>query len=1099
MRKYFIFLSLILIARLQLNAQRALLNPLIDSKAVIVKGDELHAAGKYKEAIAEFSKVPQSDTAYSDVLHDIILCYYNDSNYVAAENYLKQAFELYPDRSNDWYNMLADVYDDTKRIDLALKAYDTILARNPYSYLTYFNKGITLYRQLRYDEAAANFQSCVMINPYYSPGHYFLAQIALTKGNLVEAMLSFATDLLVSPGNRYLNNTVNNMVTISEINTTAKEYLKKYKPGKQDNFEDIQEILVSKIALDKKYKLKVDLEDQIVRQLQVVMEKLEFNTRDKGFWMQYYVPLFKSLWDNGQFESMVFYMFSELDIKKAKDYVKKEKKKIEVVSTLTSEYLNNLRESQELVFDKRAATPVRYYVKNYEVNGKGAFSKNAKNEAIVTGPWEFYYSNGQLKSKGVFNNEANRLGEWTYYYENATKKEISNYVNDQANGKTVAWYDNGIISNTTNYVNDKIEGEETSYFYSGKLLSVINYKAGKKNGVAKYYNQDGYLRTHENYLDDKLEGEEIVYHSNGKISYRVSYVKDMAAGEYKEYFDNGKLKMSGIYTDGKKEGMWTTYHLNGKQQLVENYLKGELNGEVIAYYENGKIESKIIYRKGEVDGKKEAFDDDGIVYNETIFEKGRLKDIKFFDKKGNVISNTTSRKGDANIAFYAADGAKESEGYYSKDGLAEGNFKYYYKNGQLSAEGNYKNGLQDGAKTYYYSNGKISQTANYKADKADGYFINYYLNGQVSGEGWYVNDDRQGTFINYDLLGRITSKTYYLNGQVHGITEYYTPTGKLDYKQFYNFDWLNKIIQYDTLGKIMVSSPMPKGEGQVLFKHYNGKPYSLSNYKYYHLNGLSTITNGDGTKRMLSYYKNGVLDSNYTAWYPNGKVEVEGKYMNGNKAGEWKYYYYNGQVSDIEQYVDGGLDGVDKQYDELGGKDKETMYKNGKLNGESRYYGDNGQLLLVFYNKENEIQGYSYEDKNGKLLPMIPLLKGTGVVDAYYKNGTKSAHMEFSAGVVIGDRIMYFSNGKEMVVGARVNGYEHGSKKIYYASGKIMKEEHYYYGEKHGLFKYFNENGTLVSEHNYNLGTLDGICKYYTAGKLTQTYIYIDGLLDSKK
>ncbi|CAN5465701.1 hypothetical protein BH11BAC3_BH11BAC3_24720 [soil metagenome] len=1099
MRKYLFFLSFVFIARLQVSAQRELLNPLIDSKVVIAKGDELHAAGKYKEAIVEYSKVPESDTAYSDALHDIISSYYNDSNYVAAEKYLNIAFERYPDKCNEWYGMLADVYDDTKRVDLALKAYDTILARNPYSYTTYFNKGITLYRQLRFDEAAVNFQSCIMLNPYYSAAHYFLAQIAMSKGNMVEAMLSFTTSLLVSPGNRYLNNTVNYLVTISEVNTTAKEYLQKYKRGKQDNFEDVQEILVSKIALDKKYKLKVDLEDQIVRQLQVVMEKLEFNTGDKGFWMQFYVPLFKSLWDKGQIEPMVFYMFSELEIKKAKEYVKKEKKKIENLSNITSGYLNNLRESHELLYDKRANTTVKYYIKNYQVNGKGVFSKNAKNEDIVTGPWEFYYTNGQLMSKGVFNNEGNRQGEWTFYYDNGIKKEISNYNNDLVNGKTIAWYDNGVTSNITHYVNDKMEGEETVYFYSGKLLSLINYKGGKKNGVAKYYNQDGYLRTLENYLDDKLEDEEIVYHSNGNISYRVSYVKDKATGEYKELFDNGKMKMSGIYTDGKKEGIWTTYYKNGKTKSVENYLKGELDGEVISYHENGKIESKIIYKKGDLEGKKEAFDDDGIVYNETIFENDRLRDIKFFDKKGNIISSTTSRKGDAIVAFYTPDGAKESEGYYSKDGLAEGNFKYYYKNGQLSAEGSYKNGLQEGKKTYYYSNGKISQSANYKADKADGYFINYYINGQVSGEGWYVNDERQGTFINYDLLGNINSKTYYINGKVHGITEYYTPTGKIDYKQFYDFGWMNKTVQFDTLGKIMVSSPLTKGEGQVLFNHYNGKPYSLSNYKYYNLNGVSSITNGDGTKRILNYYKNGVLDSNYTAWYPNGKLQLEGKYINGDKAGEWKYYYYNGQVSDIEHYVDGELEGLDTQLDELGEKDKVTMYKGGKLNGESRYYGDNGQLILVFYNKENEIEGYSYEDKNGKLLPMIQLAKGNGVVDTYYKNGTKSAHMEFSAGVVIGDRLMYYSNGKEMVVGARVNGYEHGSKKIYYVSGKIMKEENYYYGEKHGLFKYYNENGSLISELNYNLGTLDGICKYYTAGKLTQTYTYIDGLLDSKK
>jgi uncharacterized protein len=1099
MRRSFLFLALFSICVLQLQAQKELLNPLVDSKEVRAKGVELHDAGKYKAAILEYLKVPPSDTGYSSILHELILSYYKDSNFVEAERYGKIALELYPHNNTEWYDLLANVYDDTKRSDLALKAYDTILTQNPSSYLTYFNKGLTLLRQLKYDDATANFQQCIILNPYYSPAHYFLGKLALMKGDMVQAMMSFTTDLLVAPGNRYQKNTISFLNTIAEVNTTATGYLQKYKPGKEDNFDEIQDILVSKVALDKKYKLKAELEDQIVRQLQVVMEKLEYNVNDKGFWNQYYVPFFKKLWDNQHFEPLVFYMFSDLDIKKIKEYNQNEKKKIGVFSNTAGTYLNEIRESHELFFTKREKAEPRYYIKNYLVNGKGGYGKNAKNEEVVTGPWEFYYANGCLKSKGNFDNEGMRNGEWRYYYENGILKEVTNYSNNLAKGISEAWYDNGLPSNKTIYTDDKKEGLETTYFFNGKLLSVINYNVDKKDGVAKYYNVNGYLRTVTNFINDQQEGEEIVYHPNGKTSSIVSYVKDMPAGEYKEYFDNGKLKTKGNFTKGKKTGVWNSYFIDGKPQQLQNYSNGELDGEKVSYYSNGKIESNWLYKQGEIEGKKTDFDDDGIMFSETIFERGRLKDIKFFDKKGAVISSTTSRKGNANISFYGADGAKLSQGYYSKDGLAEGRFTNYYKNGQIASDGSYKNGLQDGKKTFYYANNKLSQEGNYKADKADGYFINYYNNGQVSGEGWYVDDQHQGTFINYDLLGNITSKLYYLNDKIHGISEYYTPTGKLDYKQYFDNGWFNKIEQYDSSGKIMISSKLNKGEGKVRFNLFNGKPYFESNYKYYKLNGVYMVTNGDGSKKSLSYYTNGNLDSVYTSWHPNGIKQAEGKYTDGNKTGTWKYYYYDGQLSETELYVNGKLDGQDIQYNEDGSIDKKYMYKNGELDGETRYYGDNGQLMLVFYYKDDFIQGYSYEDKTGKPGPMIPLVKGAGMVDSYYKNGVKSAHMVFNEGVVDGERILYSTNGKEQVVVNRVNGLENGSKKVYYPSGKIMQEDNYYYGERHGSFKYYNENGTLISDRNFYLGSLHGDCKYYTAGKLAQTYSYYYGELESKK
>ncbi|MFT3679635.1 MAG: tetratricopeptide repeat protein [Ferruginibacter sp.] len=1099
MRKISLLFSLSCIAILTASAQRELSNPLIDSKELISKAVALHNEGKYKAAIAEYAKIPESDTSYADALYEMILSNYKDSNYVTAEKLVHKGFSMFPERSNDWYGSLADIYDDNGKTAEALKIYDTLLIRRPYNYLTWFNKGISLFRLSKMDEAIASFQQCIMINPYYSSAHYFLGRSMLVKGDLARAMMSFAGNLLVSPGNNYYKYSIGYLNSIAEVNSTVTEFLPKYKPGKDDDFETIQEIITSKAAMDSRYKLKAGLEDQVVRQLQVMLEKLEYNANDKGFWMQYYVPLYKSIWDNGQFEALVNYMFSELEIKSVKEYNRKEKKSIQAMTNAVVTYMNSIRESHVLRYPDREKATERYYLKEYTVTGKGAYGKNAKNEDIVTGPWEFFHSNGMLKSKGNFDGNGGRTGEWKFYYENGEMNEVSSYQNDKANGKSESWYDNGIHYRLGNYINDGLDGEVTDYFYNGMLKSVTKYKDGKKEGTAKFYTVTGYLKTVTQYSNDVQEGEELTYHHNGKLESKLNYTKDVANGEYAEYFNDGKIRVTGTYTDGKKTGAWKTWYKNGKQEYLENYVKGELDGEYISWYKNGQVESRRLYIKGEVDGKKEDFDDDGKIYSESIFEKGRLRDIKFFDKTGTVISSTTSRKGNADITFYAPDGSKNSDGYYTKEGLLEGKGNYYYKNGQPSTEAFYKKGLLDGKRILYYENGKLKQEGSFTENEANGYFTDFYPDGEISEEGWYVKGRRQGTVISKNQLGTVTSKVYYLDNEVHGVSEYYYSSGKLDYKAFYDNGWFYRAEQYDTLGNVLSDSKLVKGEGKIIYKHFNGKTYIESNYKNYKLNGVHTVTNGDGSKSSIGYYKNGEEDSTYISWYPGGKVKQEGRYDFGKKTGVWKYYYPNGQLSSQETYENGEMTGKNIQYNEDGTIDKEMNYKEGELDGELKVYADNKQLAIVYFYKEGTFSGYSYEDKEGKLLPAIPVLKGSAKIVAYFKNGNKSVEMEYKTYMVDGPRNLYYSNGKEYVTGQRVNGDDNGTKKIFYPSGKIWKEENYRYGKLHGRAKLYNENGTLVYDLNYYLGDLHGECKYFTTAGKPETYIYYYGALESKK
>ena len=62
---------------------------------------------------------------------------------------------------------------------------------------------------------------------------------------------------------------------------------------------------------------------------------------------------------------------------------------------------------------------------------------------------------------------------------------------------------------------------------------------------------------------------------------------------------------------------------------------------------------------------------------------------------------------------------------------------YYYSNGQIESEINYKDGKEDGKTTYWDENGRKWKEGNYKDGKLDGKRTWWYENDQISDERNY--------------------------------------------------------------------------------------------------------------------------------------------------------------------------------------------------------------------------------------------------------------------------------------------------------------------------------------------------------------------------
>ena len=76
--------------------------------------------------------------------------------------------------------------------------------------------------------------------------------------------------------------------------------------------------------------------------------------------------------------------------------------------------------------------------------------------------------------------------------------------------------------------------------------------------------------------------------------------------------------------------------------------------------------------------------------------------------------------------------------HFDLSGKINGKSESYFKNGNLSVQGNYKNGFQDGHFIYYNENGKPRVEENYIHGKLEGDAISYDKNGKVEKVEKYV-------------------------------------------------------------------------------------------------------------------------------------------------------------------------------------------------------------------------------------------------------------------------------------------------------------------------------------------------------------------------
>lgn len=282
------------------------------------------------------------------------------------------------------------------------------------------------------------------------------------------------------------------------------------------------------------------------------------------------------------------------------------------------------------------------------------------------------------------------------------------------------------------------------YDDKNRIICEFYHINGVKNGLEKKYDYNKLLRIEINYINDKPIEKKIFRLKSNKLIKYVKYLDDKFYTEI--YYDNNNLneKYTTIqYEDGKYDGYYLNYYDNGKLKKEEFYKEGKKDGIHKYYYENGILHLEMIYENNKLNGSYKEYNVYGRILLNATYKIGKLDGIKleYYDTE------------------FGTDKLLSESNYI--DGCLNGEYKQYYKNGNMKVLCNYK---YDKTSELSYSGKKYVNITKCEKNK-HGEIIEFYENGNIHKRGNYIDNKLNGIYYIYSENGNIIKELKYKNNE----------------------------------------------------------------------------------------------------------------------------------------------------------------------------------------------------------------------------------------------------------------------------------------------------------------------------------------------
>lgn len=468
----------------------------------------------------------------------------------------------------------------------------------------------------------------------------------------------------------------------------------------------------------------------------------------------------------------------------------------------------------------------------------------------------------------------------------------------------------------------------------------------------------------------------IFYYPNGQKSSEGPWKDGQPEGWWKSYNQDGKLVSEGYRKNHQVDGSWFFYNAQGDTTLIINYKNGKKNGKrvrflqdeyivenwladsllspVVGYYSNGKLKRQTPYEEGRPHGFEKSFDTTGNVVEICNYYRGVLT------RRERINRTDDFGYKQGNWKFFWDNGNLQLEGTYVNN-KKHGFFKSYDEEGNFLTVEKYENDklIEDAKETKkldrkiaYHSNGQPSIIATYYKGKADGLrrefdTLGNVIKGYIFEDGYLRSEGitdmegrRQGVWKEYYETGELKSEGKYVNSKKVDEWKYYFPDKTIEVLGSYN----------------------KKGQqiGEWKWYYANHQLMRIENYEDGILEGDFIEYDEDGETVVQGKYEDGNEEGYWT--YRNGKSLEEGNYVSGSREGTWKIWYEENVLNVVMEYQEDLLQGNYTIYYENNVIKRSGKYVKGEKNGIWRDYSVEGELILTtLYDEGKEISWNGYK------------------------------------------------------------------------------------------------------------------------------------------
>lgn len=291
--------------------------------------------------------------------------------------------------------------------------------------------------------------------------------------------------------------------------------------------------------------------------------------------------------------------------------------------------------------------------------------------------------------------------------------------------------------------NDKRQGVWKSYSSAGTLVGAVTFVDDARTGPFSFYysGADGTgLKSQGLYARNDTNANGYVFH-----------------GRYKEYWPNHNQKSFITYNFGVTVGAYENYFQDG---TISD--SGELEGDGIltgvhrTYNTAGKLVEETSYSHNVWDGVRREWDGQGFPEYVQEFVNGHA-----------VGWYTEYYPGTRQVAFR----------YWLTNGIKNGEYKTWYKTGQLQYSATYQSNLLDGVSKQWTIQGKLAAEISYHLGKFNGPSKSFYPSGALEVEKSFKEGVQTGLETGWYENGHKEHEGMMANDKPTGIWTYYNQDG----------------------------------------------------------------------------------------------------------------------------------------------------------------------------------------------------------------------------------------------------------------------------------------------------------------------------------